>query len=137
MGRGILYLDSSALVKMVVPEAESSALLRSLQSWTVRVTSELARVEVVRAVRRAAKDDAVEVVERRAEAVLAGLHLLQMDDEILERAGRLEPRTLRAGDAIHLASALSLGADLGAMAIYDAALARAAQASGVEVVAPG
>lgn len=130
----MLYLDSSALVKMVVPEAESSALLRSLQSWTVRVTSELARVEVVRAVRRATKDGAV---ERRAEAVLAGLHLLQMDDEVLERAGRLEPRTLRAGDAIHLASALSLGAELGAMAIYDAALARAAQALGVEVLAPG
>jgi len=129
----LLYLDSSALVKLVLPEAESTALVKSLESWPVRVTSELARVEVVRAARRAAADPAV---ERRAEEVMAAIHLLRIDDEILDRASRLEPRTLRALDAIHLASALSLGGDLGAMAIYDAVLASAAAACGMEVVAP-
>jgi len=133
MSGDLIYLDSSALVKLVLPEAESAALLKSLESWPARVTSELARVEVVRAARRAAADPAV---ERRAEEVMAGLHLLRVDDEILDRAARLEPRTLRSLDAVHLASALSLGGDLGAMAIYDAVLAAGAAACGLKVVAP-
>ena len=133
MSGELLYLDSSALVKLVSPEAESAALLKSLESWPARVTSELARVEVVRAARRAAADPAV---ERRAEEVMAGLHLLRIDDEILDLAARLEPRTLRSLDAVHLASALSLGGDLDAMAIYDAGLAAAAAACGLKVVAP-
>ena len=134
MSHELLYLDSSALVKLVLPEAESTALVKSLESWPVRVTSELARVEVVRAARRAAADPAV---ERRAEEVMAAIHLLRIDDEILDRAARLEPRTLRTIDAIHLASALSVGGDLGAMAMYDAVLAKAATACGMEVIAPG
>jgi predicted nucleic acid-binding protein len=130
---GLLYLDSSALVKLVLPEAESAALLASLEAWPARVTSELSRVEVVRAARRAAADP---VVEQRAAAVMAGLHLLRIDDEILGRAARLEPRALRSLDAVHLASALSLGADLGAMVVYDAALAAAAVACGLEIAVP-
>ncbi|HVT17373.1 MAG TPA: type II toxin-antitoxin system VapC family toxin [Thermoanaerobaculia bacterium] len=129
----LLYLDSSALVKLVLREAESDALLRSLGAWPACVTSELAYVEVVRAARRAAADPAV---ERRAEEVLAAVHLLKIDGELLSQAGRLEPRTVRALDALHLASALSLGDDLGAMAIYDAALAAAAAACGIAVLAP-
>src|SRR4028118_1832612 len=53
MSGELLYLDSSALVKLVLPEAESAALLESLAAWPVRLSRELARVEVVRAVRRA------------------------------------------------------------------------------------
>jgi uncharacterized protein len=130
----LLYLDSSALVKLVLPETESQALLECLSSWPQRVTSALARVEVIRAARRAVEDPAV---EQRAEAVIAGLHLLRIDSEILDRATRLEPRGLRSLDALHLASALSLGADLASMVIYDAALAAAAAACGLEVLAPG
>jgi predicted nucleic acid-binding protein len=134
VGGELLYLDSSALVKLILPEAESGALLESLKSWPACVTSELARVEVVRAARRAAADPAV---EQRAEEVMAALHLLRVDTEILDRAARLEPRTLRSLDAVHLASALSLGDDLGAIAVYDAALAAAAAACGLKVVMPG
>lgn len=130
----LLYLDSSALVKLVLPEAESGALLESLAAWPACVTSELARVEVIRAARRAAADPEV---EQRAENVMASLHLLKLDGDILDLAARLEPRTLRSLDAIHLASALSLGEDLGAMVIYDGPLAAAATASGLKVVAPG
>lgn len=129
----LLYLDSSALVKLVLPEAESGALLESLKAWPTRVSSELARVEVMRAARRAS---AGPVAERRAEEILAGLHLLKIDLDILGRASRLGPPTLRSLDAIHLASALSLGNDLGAIAVYDTGLATAAAASGLEVLAP-
>jgi hypothetical protein len=130
----LLYLDSSALVKLVLPEAESVALLESLKAWPARVSSELARVEVMRAARRAA---AGPIAERRVEEILAGLHLLKIDSDILGRASRLGPPTLRSLDAIHLASALSLGDDLGAIAVYDTGLATAAAASGLEVLAPG
>lgn len=134
MSGELLYLDSSALVKLVLPEAESAALLESLAAWTACVTSELARVEVVRAARRASVEPAT---EQRAEEVMAGLHLLKIDSDILDRAARLEPRVLRSLDAIHLASALSLGDDLGAIAIYDGTFAAAAAACGLTVLAPG
>jgi hypothetical protein len=129
-----LYLDSSALVKLVLPEAESSALLESLQTWPVRLASELAHVEVVRAVRRATVDPEV---ERRAEEVLAGLYLIKLDGDIIGQAARLEPRTLRSLDALHLATALSLGDDLGAIVVYDSGLATAAAGYGLKVIAPG
>lgn len=134
MSGELLYLDSSALVKLVLPETESAALLESLAAWPACVSSELARVEVVRAARRATIDP---TVEQRAGEVLAGLHLLKIDDDILDRAARLEPRMLRSLDAIHLASALSLGEDLGAIAIYDNGFATAAAALGLKVLAPG
>lgn len=134
MSGEILYLDSSALVKLVLPEAESAALLESLAGWPARVTSELARVEVLRAARRASLEAEV---EQRAEEVVASIHLLRLDSEILDRAARLEPRTLRSLDVLHLASALSLGEDLGAIAIYDNAFATAAAAIGLTVLAPG
>lgn len=134
MSGELLYLDSSALVKLVLPEAESAALLESLAAWPARVTSELARVEVMRAARRASEEAGV---EQRAEEVIASIHLLRLDGEILDRAARLEPRTLRSLDAIHLASALSLGEDLGAIVIYDNGFATAAAAIGLKVLAPG
>jgi predicted nucleic acid-binding protein len=133
MAGEFLYLDSSALVKLVLPEAESDALLASLAAWPVHITSELARVEVVRAARRAKPHPAV---EQRAEEVLAGLYLLKIDSDILSEAARLEPRTLRSLDAVHLASALSLGADLGPIVTYDSNLAKAAAGHGLEVLAP-
>jgi predicted nucleic acid-binding protein len=130
----LLYLDSSALVKLVLPEEESGALLESLSVWPVRVTSELARVEVMRAARRAT---ARLGAEKRAEEVMAGLYLLKIDSDILTGAARLEPRILRSLDAIHLASALSLGTDLGAIVIYDGNMASAAAGHGLRVLAPG
>lgn len=130
----LLYLDSSALVKLVLPERESEALLESLSAWPVRVSSELARVEVVRAARRAM---AQPVAEKRAEEVMAGLYLLKIDSDILSGAARLEPRTLRSLDAIHMASALSLGTDLGAIVIYDGNMATAAASCGLRVLSPG
>jgi|SRR6185436_69392 len=130
----LLYLDSSALVKLVVPEKESGVLQKSLSVWPVRVTSELARVEVMRAARRATEQPGI---EKRAEEVMAGLYLLKIDGDILSRAARLEPRTVRALDAIHLASALSLGTDLGAIVTYDGNMVTAAAGCGLQVLAPG
>jgi predicted nucleic acid-binding protein len=133
MSGEFLYLDSSALVKLVLSEAESPVLQESLKAWPIRISSELAQVEVMRAVRRTTADSAV---EKRAEEVLAALHLMKIDSDVLGRAARLEPRTLRSLDAVHLASALSLGNDLGAIAVYDGALSAAASSCGLKVIAP-
>ncbi|HLE83469.1 MAG TPA: type II toxin-antitoxin system VapC family toxin [Thermoanaerobaculia bacterium] len=131
---GLLYLDSSALVKLIVSEQETPALLSVLRDWPERVSSELALVEVGRAARRASNDPAV---HRRAQDVLDAIHLLRLDVSILQQASRLQPAQLRSLDAIHLASALSLEGDLGALAAYDGPLRNAARALGVPVVAPG
>jgi predicted nucleic acid-binding protein len=129
----LLYVDASALVKLVVAEPESDALKDLLTARDDLVTSAVALVEVVRAARRASSSSAVLA---RAREVARAVHLLAVDLKILDRAGDLEPATLRTLDAIHLASALSLEADLEAMVVYDERLAAAAREAGIPVLAP-
>jgi uncharacterized protein len=129
----VLYLDSSAIVKLVAPEPETSALVESLRADHEVVSSALSRVEVVRAVRRiGASDDR----EERANDVVDRIALIPMEDDILIRAARLEPASLRTLDAIHLATALSLGPDVAGLVTYDAKLAEAAASEGFDVLAP-
>lgn len=130
----LVYLDSSALVKLVLPEAESEPLLEYIRTAPDAVTSAIAVVEVVRAARRASEHPAV---EQRAREVVAGVNLITLSPSLLEVAAAASPRSLRALDALHLATARELGADLEAMVVYDAALADAARAAGIRVVAPG
>jgi len=127
----VLYLDSSALVKLVVLEPETGALRETLRSWPERVSSVIARIEVSRAARRVGPAAA-----RRAEAVLAGVGLIELDEEVIERAATLPPPELRTLDAIHVATALSLGDDLGAFCAYDARLAGVADSIGMTTLAP-
>ena len=128
------YLDASALVKLATSEAETDALRAELDTWEVRVTSRLATVEVARALRRRGAASA-ELGDTVAHA-FSGLAIVELDAAIVEPAGRIDPPTLRSLDAIHLASALALGSELGAVVTYDTRLADAARAAGLEVVAP-
>ncbi|TNF72951.1 MAG: PIN domain-containing protein [Acidobacteria bacterium] len=128
-----IYVDSSALVKLVLPEAESTALLTLLGDQVEPISSALATVEVMRAARRASRDSEVHT---RAAVVMAALHLVRVDDEILAGAANIEPETLRSLDAIHLASALSLAPEVEAMIVYDADLSEAASRAGLRVLAP-
>ncbi len=134
MAGKFLYLDSSALVKLVRTEAESAALRELIKAWPLQVSSELAKVEVVRAVRRATVE---EELHCRAAELMTAINLLKISTEILNQASLIDPATVRTLDAIHLASARSLGSDLGAMAAYDIRLADAARRSGMVVLAPG
>ena len=128
------YFDSSALVKLVAAEPESNALFEFIADKSHLVSSALARVELLRAVKRAGGQ---EQHKQRAEQVLGGIALLRIDDGILEQAARLEPPALRTLDAVHLATAMVLGGDLVAFVAYDRQLLEAARAQGLEVVAPG
>jgi len=96
MAGGFLYLDSSALVKLVLPEAESEALLELVTQYPDRVSSALAATEVIRAVHRASD---LEMAHRRAIQVVEGIHLLTLDESVLFSAAKLPPAKLRTLDA--------------------------------------
>jgi uncharacterized protein len=127
-----LYCDSSALVKLVAVEPESQALQEALGAWPTRVSSVLTAIEVPRVARRGGASAAI----ARAEDIVSRLDLIDLDLDIRRAAAGLDPPELRSLDAIHLATALSLGDDLGAFLAYDARLVRAARASGLTVLSP-
>jgi uncharacterized protein len=131
MAEGLLYLDSSALAKLVVPEAQSRALREALRPWPERVSSVVVEIEVEQVARRIGSG-----AIRRARSVLARLALVELDTEVRGGAAAIWPAELSLIDAVHLATALTLGDGLGALCTYDARLQDAASAAGVRVVAP-
>ena len=127
-----IYLDSSAVVKLVFEEAETPALEAFLIGRPVRVSSSLARIEVLR-VARSVSDG---LVRRHASQVLAALTLIAPDAALLADAADLDPISLRALDAIHLATAVALVPDIDGIVVYDLRLADAARQAGLTVWAP-
>lgn len=127
-----VYLDSSAFVKLVVAEAESTALRSELAKHPTRASSQLLRTEVVRALRRAQHH--VEV--GRARRAFRTLHLIELVPTLLDRAAELDPDGLSSLDAIHVASALFLGDGLECAITYDARQRQAFELAGIEVRAP-
>jgi uncharacterized protein len=125
------YLDSSAIVKLVVAEPESSALRRYLRRRKPYVSSALARAEVGRALLPSGP-----AATRRGEAVLARIDLVRVSDTVLRAAGGLLPEEMRTLDAIHLATAQQLGEDLGQIVTYDARMKTVAEELGLKVAAP-
>ena len=125
------YLDSSALVKLVVREPESAALRAFLQGVPRRVSCALARVEVIRAVRPHG-----ESAVSRARRLLDRVDVLGLDDELLDAAADLDGASLRSLDAIHLAAARELTGRLAAVVTYDGRMAAAARGLDLAVVAP-
>ncbi len=134
MPEPLLYLDASAIVKLVLPEAESGALAEAVASTNAHVSSIIAAVEVPRAVRRVTEQ--AEALER-SERVIERLDLRALDADVVRAAARLMPRALRSLDAIHLASAMTFAGDLSGFIAYDRRLRDAARESGVPVLAPG
>jgi predicted nucleic acid-binding protein len=130
----LLYLDASALVKLVAAEPETPALLSLLREQPDRISSALSIVELHRALRRAGAPPAE---HRRAAEVLSRIALLRIDDAILGQAARLAPADLRSLDAIHLATALSVADDLAGFVAYDQRLSMAATRQRLRVLTPG
>jgi uncharacterized protein len=126
-----VYFDSSALVKLVVPEPESAALRWYFDQTERATASTLARVEILRSVRPHGTNAVLE-----ARALFPQIMWLTMDDQILDAAAMLDPESLRSLDAIHLATAQSVGSDLAAVATYDARMTAACRLAGLTVHAP-
>ncbi|MCK2242419.1 MULTISPECIES: type II toxin-antitoxin system VapC family toxin [unclassified Crossiella] len=133
----MIYLDSSAVVKLVLAEPES----KHLHGWLAArarqrlFCSVLTEIEVPRAVRRYQPRGLAAVT-----GVLASLNRVEIHPDVRTTAAAYLESDLRSWDAIHLALAVSLisgGEKLTAFITYDKWLAKAAAASGLPVVAPG
>jgi predicted nucleic acid-binding protein len=127
----VTYLDSSAIVKLVVREPESAALLRHLRKRRALVASALAQTEVARATMALGP-----AVRERAREVLQRLELIRVNDRVLRDAGDLLPVELRSLDAIHLATAALLGKTLAAVITYDTRMAEVARRLRFKVLSP-
>jgi uncharacterized protein len=132
MSAEVAYLDTSAAVKLLMTERESPALRRWLRPRPERASAALLRVELVRVVRRAGLPRLIP----EARKLLAGVHLIRLDDALLDRAADLIPIELRSLDAIHLAAAANLGDDLAAVVSYDDRLLAAATSLGLPTATP-
>jgi uncharacterized protein len=135
----IAYLDSSAVLRIVLGQANA---LKEWRSITRGVASALVEVECLRTLDRlrlAEGLDDAEISERR-EAVfrlMEAIEVVELTRPVLARASQPMPTALGTLDAIHLATALLWKDRSGAglvMATHDEALATAARASGLRVV---
>ena len=129
----VYYIDSSALVKMIVAEQHSSDLVAWVQSRNPAfVASDLLKIEALRSAKRI--DPGVVKATRDA---LRSVHFIALSSDVCELAADLEPAVLRSLDAAHVATALGIGDDLDAVITYDQRLAEASFNLGLDVVAPG
>jgi predicted nucleic acid-binding protein len=130
----MIYLDSSALVKLALTEPESAALARWLAERADQplVSSALYRAEVPRAVWRAEPG-----ALPRSYRLLKRIARVALTADVLDNSATLPPQGLSAAQAIHLASALAVKKDLTAFVTYDEQLLAAAKDTGLLVVSPG
>ncbi len=133
MNGDAVYLDSSAFVKLFLPEPDSQALTRYLASRPRRVSAMLLRTEALRTAVRAMLSPQRMLLVR---ALLDSVSFVVADVTVSDDAGILRPPELRSLGAIHLATARTLGTNLGALVTYDQRLAGAAAWYGMPVVSP-
>jgi uncharacterized protein len=136
---GILYVDTSALVKLLVREDESEAIELELRSWPHLAMSIVTKIELPRTVERVQSErpDAVTDGNLTLHGIMESASIVPLDDEVVMAARAVQPVTVAALDAIHVASALSLGKELAGVATYDRRMTEALKHEKVKVIAPG
>ena len=127
----VAYVDASALAKLLIVEADSTAMERWYVEIERAVTSRVGVVETRRALARRAVPPPSVLVDR----TLASVAVVELDLAIADRAAAIGPARLRTLDAIHLATALEIG-PIDAFVTYDDRLAEAARGIGLPVVRP-
>jgi predicted nucleic acid-binding protein len=128
--RGV-YVDTSALGRVLLEEADAPAIVDELGSFDQLVASRLLRVELRRLALR-------EDLLSRADRLLSSIALVPLDEAVLDAAEGVEPASVATLDAIHLVSVLRL-ADRGlihALLTYDERLTEGARHHGIRVLAP-
>ena len=135
----ILYLDTSALVKLYLDEAGSEAVRRAVADYDTRATSAIAYVEAKSALSRKfrmkeLREHDYQKHKDEFERNWGNFASTDVDRSIIRRGGELvESFVLKAYDAIHLASAESVrrASQLGVtFACFDSSLSRAAATLG-------
>lgn len=129
----MIYLDSSALVKLALAEPESAALVTWLTERADQelVSSALHRTEVLRAIWRAEPG-----ALPRGQRIIRRVGRVGLSHDVLDNAATLPPGKLGTAGAIHLASALAIKRDLVSFVAYDAPLIEAAREAGLPVDSP-
>lgn len=134
-----VYLDASALVKLLVPEQESEELNRALAGLTDVIVSDLALTELASALGRRTREQRItrqeaQRLHREASKLHASSHQSETTPPVHRRAERLMLSLaipLRALDALHLASALD--AEAATIVTFDPRLRDAASSQGLFV----
>lgn len=126
----LAYLDSSAIVKLILVEVGSSAMYRWYVEAERIVTNRVGVIETHRAANRQGYD------ATRLADVLDRVEVFELDLDIALRAEQVDPPALRTLDAIHIATALAIGPALDAFVTYDDRQADAARTAGLPVVRP-
>jgi len=139
----ILYLDTSALVKLYAEEEGSDLVRQAVAGSDLIATSLMSYVETRSALARKGRSREISRAiltrcRREFDRDWVRLHRLAVDEALVRKAGELaEERALRALDALHLATAESLQAALGdavTFACFDALLNGAAEARGLALL---
>ncbi|MGH7840617.1 MAG: type II toxin-antitoxin system VapC family toxin [Candidatus Binataceae bacterium] len=137
----ILYLDTSALVKLYADEAGSEMVRRAVVRAQLVATSFVTYAETRSALARKRREGGISAaglkrLKREFERDWARLQRLPIDEATVRKAGELaEEHALRAFDAIHLATADSLQVALRAavtFACFDSLLSDAAKLRGLD-----
>jgi len=126
----LAYIDASAIVKLVLTEPESDEMARWYVESERVSTSLVGIIETRRAVARRPHDSV------HLERVVSGIEVIGVTVRIGERAAAIAPPMVRTLDAIHLATAISIGTSLTSFVTYDDRLAEAARTLGLPVVSP-
>lgn len=133
----MIYLDTSALTKLLIDEPETPALrtwlAERLKPGDSAATSVIGRIELLRVIVRQGDSEHME----RARFLLEGLDLLPLSDAVVALAETIGPSTLRSLDAIHLAAAKQIERELSAFVTYDHRLLEGCGQVGLPAVAPG
>ena len=125
------YLDSSAILKYIFAEPERPALLKALTAQAI--SSELARLEVKRAVYRINPKDIILANEE-----LSRINFVSISNQVLGVAESFTGSvTLATLDAIHVATAITLGKGIEGIITYDKHMITNAGKMGIKVLSPG
>ena len=129
----MIYLDTSATVKLVTAEQESPALINWLNAHPDEhlATSAIGHIELIRAATRAGAAAAA-----AARNVSSTIDTLVLTDTIAAIAATIPPAELRTLDAIHLATAHAHRHSLTAFCVYDRRLFEAAESQDLPTVSP-
>ncbi|HKT02636.1 MAG TPA: type II toxin-antitoxin system VapC family toxin [Rugosimonospora sp.] len=138
----MIYLDTSAILKLLHREAESEALAGHLETHGGQdlITSALATVETARALRAVGAVDIAASAIRTSDQIVIGkgatIPAIAMTSAVLNVARTLPPEILRSLGAIHLATASLIGPDLHHLITYDKRMIAAAEVAGLPVEVP-